>query len=236
MAHAPALLRTNTAPVFPANNNHFGGIPSSSGISGPRISQLSGSTAVNSSRMASPAPSTSSGAPITPVPSNGNPVATANIINQQADASRSLYQICVALRQRLAQLPGFEPYLENLDQQSGSDDGPVETLWNLLRAGHPLLAIYNNSLQPADPLAVAPSNNESKRTKLAIFKFVEACMKDLQIPATQLFVVADLTGNDTTGLVKVCPPRDAPCYSVFSFGGTARHKSPLMLLRCRLCP
>ncbi|EMR65139.1 putative cdc24 protein [Eutypa lata UCREL1] len=163
-------METNTAPVFPANNNHFGGISSSSGISGSR--------------------------------SSSNPVATANIINQQADASRSLYQICVALRQRLAQVPGFEPYLENLDQQSGDDDGPVESLWNLLRAGHPLLAIYNNSLQPNDPLAVAPSPNEAKRTKLAIFKFVEACMRDLQIPATQLFVVADLTGNDTTGLVK----------------------------------
>ena len=137
-------------------------------------------------------------------PGSSNPVATANIINQQADASRSLYQICVALRQRLAQLPGFEPYLENLDDQNGADDdGPVESLWNLLRAGHPLLAIYNNALQPPEPLAVAASANEARRTKLAIFKFVEACMKDLQIPATELFVVADLTGNDTTGLVKV---------------------------------
>ncbi|RYP07072.1 hypothetical protein DL765_009261 [Monosporascus sp. GIB2] len=203
MAHAPALLRTNTAPVFPANNNHFGGVPTSSGISGPRASQWSGSTAVNSTRMASPAPSMN-GTPGTQAPGNSNPVATANIINQQADASRSLYQICVALRQRLAQLPGFEPYLENLDQQlQGGEDGPVESLWNLLRAGHPLLAIYNNSLQPAEPLAVGPSPNEAKRTKLAIFKFVEACMRDLHIPAQQLFVVADLTGNDTTGLVKV---------------------------------
>ena len=142
-------------------------------------------------------------------PGSSNPVATANIINQQADASRSLYQICVALRQRLAQLPGFEPYLENLDQSSAEDDGPVESLWSLLRAGHPLLAIYNNSLQPPEPLAVAASGNEARRTKLAIFKFVEACMKDLQIPATELFVVADLTGNDTTGLVKVCITLDA---------------------------
>ena len=157
-------------------------------------------------------------------PGSSNPVATANIINQQADASRSLYQICVALRQRLAQLPGFEPYLENLDdpQTGADDDGPVESLWNLLRAGHPLLAIYNNSLRPQEPLAVAASANEAKRTKLAIFKFVEACMRDLQIPATELFVVADLTGNDTTGLVKVrnrSPFLVIYCYQHFSITG-----------------
>lgn len=132
-------------------------------------------------------------------------MATANIINQKADASRSLYQICVSLRQRLAQVPGFDEHLKTLDQQAanGDDGGPVESLWNLLRTGHPLLTVYN-SLQPETPLRVEETAAvESKRAKIAIFRFVQACLKDLAIPPAECFVINDLMGNDTTGFVKV---------------------------------
>lgn len=125
-------------------------------------------------------------------------MATTNIINQKADASRSLYQICVSLKQRLAKVPGFEPFLQQLDPYD-----PVDPLWNLLRTGYPLLAIYN-SLKPAEPLKVEDANvSEAKKSKIAIFKFVQACMKDLQVSPTECFVITDLMGNDTTGFVKV---------------------------------
>ncbi|KAI1506384.1 hypothetical protein F5X99DRAFT_1269 [Biscogniauxia marginata] len=201
MAHAPALLRTNTAPVFPANNT-YGGI-SSSTMSGPRASQLSGSTAYNSSASSTSLASMSTATTLGPN-TNGSVVATANIINQKADASRSLYQICVALKQRLAKVPNFEEHLRALDEQqaASSDDGGVESLWNFFRSGPPLLAIYN-SLQPETPLKVDSVTNESKRSKLSIFKFIEACLKQLEIPAVECFVISDLTGNDTTGFVKV---------------------------------
>ncbi|KAI1637280.1 hypothetical protein F4809DRAFT_661366 [Biscogniauxia mediterranea] len=201
MAHAPALLRTNTAPVFPANNT-YGGIPSST-MSGPRASQLTGSTAYNSSPSTTSLSSMSTATTVAPS-TNGNVVATANIINQKADASRSLYQICVSLKQRLAQVPNFEEHLRALDEQqaASSDDGGVESLWNLFRSGPPLLAVYN-SLQPETPLKVDGALNEARRSKLAIFKFIEACLKQLEIPAVECFVISDLTGNDTTGFVKV---------------------------------
>ncbi|CAJ2511709.1 Uu.00g073340.m01.CDS01 [Anthostomella pinea] len=201
MAFAPALLRTNTAPIFPASSNTYGGI-SSSTMNGPRISQLSGSTAVNSASNTSLA-SMSTGNTTAPS-ANGNPVATANIINQRADASRSLYQICLSLRQRLNQVPDFEEHLQTLEEQpaSGDDDGPVEALWSLFRAGPPLLAIYN-CLQLGTPLRVDNITNESKRSKLSIFRFIEACLKQLEIPASECFVISDLMGNDTTGFVKV---------------------------------
>ncbi|KAI8692005.1 DH domain-containing protein [Fusarium sp. Ph1] len=193
MAHAP-LLRTNTTPVFP-NSNGFGGLPQNSMNHAPRASQLSGSTAFAGSSAS--LSSLASAATITP--QNGGPVlATANIINQKADASRSLYQICISLKQRLAQVPGFDPYLETLDPND-----PVDPLWNLFRTGYPLLLIYN-ALQPEEELKVEDSSaNEAKKSKIAIFKFVQACMKELQIPSSHSFVITDLMGNDTSGFVKV---------------------------------
>lgn len=161
----------------------------------PRTSQLSGSTAFNgsSASLASLATAT------TAVPQNGGPViATANIINQKADASRSLYHLCMSLKARLALVPDFDHHLQRLDPID-----PVESLWGLFRAGYPLLAIYN-SLQPATPLTVDDTNAaESKKAKLALFKFIQACLKDLGIPSADCFVISDVLGNDTTGFVKV---------------------------------
>jgi cell division control protein 24 len=147
-------------------------------------------------------------------------MATANIINQRADASRSLYQICVALKQRLAQVPDFEGYLDDLETQTaaGEDGGPVESLWDLLRTGHPLLVVYN-SVQPEKALKVGDDEGggkADKRSKLAIFRFVQACTKDLQIPSTECFMINDLLGEDTTGFVKVRPTRET------ASGSTAR--------------
>jgi cell division control protein 24 len=160
--------------------------------SAPRTSQLSGSTYAGSSTSL-----TTLNSDMTVV-ANGPVVATSNIINQKADASRSLYQICISLKQRLAQVPGFEPFLENLDPTD-----PVDPLWNLFRSGYPLLVIYN-SLQPAEPLSVDDANaSDSKKSKIAIFKFVQACMKELQVPPSDSFVITDLMGNDTSGFVKV---------------------------------
>lgn len=160
--------------------------------SAPRTSQLSGSTAYAGSSTSL----TSFNSDMTVV-ANGPVVATSNIINQKADASRSLYQICISLKQRLAQVPGFEQFLQHLDPTD-----PVDPLWNLLRSGYPLLVIYN-TLQPAEPLTVDdPNASDSKKSKIAIFKFVQACMKELQVPPADSFVITDLMGTDTSGFVK----------------------------------
>lgn len=201
MAHAP-LLRTNTAPVFRSNSSGVGVLQQNSMSSAPRGSQLSGSTAYAGSSAS--LSSLASASTVLPGQNGQNgqhsgPImATGNIINQKADASRSLYQICVSLKQRLGQVPGFDPFLEQLDPSD-----PVDPLWNLFRTGYPLLTIYN-SLQPTEPLKVEdPNASEAKKSKIAIFKFVQACMKELQVPPAQSFVITDLMGNDTSGFVKV---------------------------------
>lgn len=205
-SHAP-LLRTNTAPVFQHSTDGVARLANMSMSSAPRASQLSGSTVYPSTTSLT---SLSNASTIVSPPSNGQVVATNNIINQKADASRSLYQICVALKQRLRLVPGFESCMDQLDeteQQGGDASGPVEGLWNLLRAGLPLLAIYN-ACEPDELLDVANVPNENKRAKMAIGKFVQGCSQQLKIPSQDMFIISDLLGTDTTGFVKVSIYRD----------------------------
>lgn len=171
--------------------------------SAPRASQLSGSTAFPSTTSLA---SLANASTIVSPPPGGQVIATNNIINQKADASRSLYQICVTLKQRLRLVPNFEDYLQQLEDkelEDGPDGGPVEGLWSLLRTGLPLLRIYN-STDPDDPLDVASVPNEQKRAKMAIGKFVQGCSQNLKIPSQDMFIISDLLGTDTTGFVKVC--------------------------------
>ncbi|KAK3904415.1 Rho guanine nucleotide exchange factor scd1 [Staphylotrichum tortipilum] len=202
MAHPP-LLRMNTGPAAPMD---FVDRLNTMGIqSAPRASQLTGSATFPITNSSTSVNSLSTATTIA-APANGQVVATSNIINQRADASRSLYQICLSLKQRLAKVPGFEAYMEDLELMARDphEGGPVESLWKLLRTGYPLLAIYN-ALQPDTPLQLQeqPGVSEAKRSKIAILRFVEACKSKLMLPTTEVFIITDLAGNDTTGFVKV---------------------------------
>ncbi|KAI0905423.1 Rho guanyl nucleotide exchange factor [Ustulina deusta] len=170
-------------------------------MSSLRASHLSGSTAVNSASTTSLA-SMASSTTVTP-PASGV-VATANIINQRADASRSLYQMCISLKQRLAKVPDFERHLQGVEQDAASSEyNPVESLWGMLRNGDPLITIYN-SIKPDFPLNPSDiTTDPTKYPKAAAFKFISACLTQLQIPAADCFTVSDLMNEDTTGFVKV---------------------------------
>lgn len=199
--HGP-LTRTNTAPVFPTRSPNAGLPGLSQTMShASRSSQMSGSTAYASSSTTSLSSMTSSATLVGPV-NGGIVVATNNIINQRADASRSLYQICVNLKQRLAQVPGFASHLNDTDnEEEGEDMDPVSSLWRCLRKGTPLMTIYN-ALQPAEPLQMDEAM-AAKNPKKPAFKFVEACLRDLKMPPGECFTLSDLFGDDTTGFVKV---------------------------------
>ena len=136
-------------------------------------------------------------------PPNANDVtATANIMNSVADASSSLFQICVSLRQRLMGVPGFSDALIEEEEDADEDTDPVTVLWRTFRRGLPLILLYN-ALEPAQPLVLGASVREDKRGKAATFKFLQACVNDLKFPAEDCFIVTDLYGDDTTGFVKV---------------------------------
>ena len=129
-----------------------------------------------------------------------------NIMNRRADSNSSLYQICINLRRRLAKVPGFGPYLEEMEQDEEEGDDatdPVTLMWNMLRRGFPLMAIYN-ALQPRVRLEVNQSRvTEANVGKAATFKFLQACLEELSFPAPECFLITDLYGSDTTGFVKV---------------------------------
>ena len=153
--------------------------------------------------------------PPPPMPSNAGAVAAAgqpagdsdvtatnNVMNTVADASSSLFQICVSLRQRLHGVPGFSESLLEEEEDADEDTDPVTLLWRTFRRGYPLMLLYN-ALRPNQPLVLPASVREDKRGKAATFKFLQACLADLKFPQEEMFIITDLYGDDTTGFVKV---------------------------------
>lgn len=132
----------------------------------------------------------------------GDVTATDNIMNSVADASSSLFQICVTLRQRLLGVPGFGESMIEVEQEADEDTDPVTLLWRTFRRGIPLLTLYN-ALRPAQPLVLGPGVRDDKRGKASTFKFIQACVNDLKFPQEECFIITDLYGDDTTGFVKV---------------------------------
>ena len=128
-----------------------------------------------------------------------------NIVNRRGGTESSLYQSCLALRRRLAEVPGFEPYLLDQEDQDNDETDPVTSMWNMLRRGFPLLTVYN-ALQPEQAISVDPDKfggREDKASKQATFQFLSACMTKLKFPAGDCFMVTDLYSSDTNGLVRV---------------------------------
>lgn len=132
----------------------------------------------------------------------GEVMATDNIMNSVADASSSLFQICVSLRQRLYAVPGFSDSLIEEEEDADEDTDPVTLLWRTFRRGYPLMMLYN-ALRPEKLLALGPGVREDKKGKAATLKFLSACINELKFPAEECFIVTDLYGDDTTGFVKV---------------------------------
>ena len=129
-----------------------------------------------------------------------------NIVNRKGGVNSSLYQMCLALRARLARVPEFEPWLEEMEaeeQEEDADTDPVTSMWNMLRRGQPLLTIFN-AIGPQKRLELEVSKlSVDKFGKKATFMFLQGCIGELKIPPTDVFIVTDLYGTDTTGFVKV---------------------------------
>ncbi|KAL8647843.1 MAG: hypothetical protein Q9226_006263 [Calogaya cf. arnoldii] len=145
-------------------------------------------------------------APTTRPQANDAPRQDNNIMNIRGTLDSSLYQICLSLRRRLAHVPGFHQYLAEMEEEEAEADGatdPVTSMWNCLRRGYPLMTIYN-AFRPHSPLHVDANRLAERQIgKAATFKFLQACLTDLMIPANDCFLITDLYGGDTTGFVKV---------------------------------
>lgn len=141
----------------------------------------------------------------TPLNANGDSGAPMldrnNIINVRE--GESLYQICIKLRRRLAEVPGFHQYLEEMEQREEEGSDPVSSLWQCFRTGLPLLAIYNASQPEEGELKVKQSQVPEKIGKEATYLFTKACNQKMNIPQSEIFRITDLFSDNTTGFVKV---------------------------------
>lgn len=163
----------------------------------------------------------------------GAPQAANNIGNKPAVAGSSLYQACLALRDRLWCVPGFgEAYLSESTLEPSPDGSaplsglasappspkanappatrpiassdPVTQLWQLFRLGAPLCALFNH-LGPRTPLGINPDANRSNANecKKQVARFIIALQNELGWDPDDCFTVSQLYLNDTNGFVKV---------------------------------
>ncbi|CAI2166102.1 17870_t:CDS:2 [Funneliformis geosporum] len=139
-----------------------------------------------------------------------------NTLNRPAQASQSLYPLCIDLLERLYCVEGFEQYLtkgqnnvsinsslvgtptlENSPNSIIRND-PITLLWQTFRLGYPLCALYN-ALKPQKELKITIET----KPKDSVYKFLEACLKELQFKSEQLFTITQLFQDDTNGFVNV---------------------------------
>ncbi|KAG8818318.1 hypothetical protein FRC19_010728 [Serendipita sp. 401] len=149
------------------------------------------------------------------------PVAMNTMLNKQA--ATSLYQQCLALRNRLLKVHDFAPYLALVDRhpEFGSLD-VVHRLWHTLALGTPLCFLYNLlDLPMTDRLSVNTDPDDidiyekdpeaalrTRKRAAALFIMGVQKLKNSGQWSTdaELFTVTELTGldnKDTNGFVKV---------------------------------
>lgn len=151
----------------------------------------------------------------------GAPLAANSIGNKPAIAGSSLYQACLALRDRLWCVPEFgDTFLdansvpealagpsdntpESMRPRFPSSD-PVTQLWQCFRLGAPLCWLYNR-LQPDAPLPLSQdaTRSNANECKKQVAKFIMALQHKLGWDAGEIFTVSQLYLNDTNGFVKV---------------------------------
>lgn len=132
----------------------------------------------------------------------GGPMADKNnIINVRE--GESLYRQCINLRRRLSGVPGFRPYIEEMEERENEGADPVSSLWQCFRSGLPLLAIYNASNPEEGDLTIPSDMPEKKLGKTAAFLFIKSCLTQMEIPSADTFTVTELYSDNTTGFLKV---------------------------------
>ncbi|KAK6541262.1 hypothetical protein TWF694_008627 [Orbilia ellipsospora] len=135
-----------------------------------------------------------------------NPKANDSVINQKADGSQSLYNICCRLKQRLETIPGMIKYLDTHAVNTENPDlpiDPVQQIWQTFRSGAPLVHLYN-ALCPDKKLKGADEIPEALNKKKAlVFQFLKNINEELHLSGDNTFIITNVYGDDTTGFVKV---------------------------------
>jgi len=145
-------------------------------------------------------------------PSTTTTIATSSSSNSTV----SLYQTCIALRDRLQGVHDFQHFLELTEKPNSNDPASdhdhldtldldvVSHLWRCFMLGPSLCCIYN-AMNPNKPLDVNYDCTlaDLKECKKAVYHFLVA-IRGI-VPESKLFTISDLYNNNTNGIVKVVP-------------------------------
>ncbi|EWC45286.1 hypothetical protein DRE_06013 [Drechslerella stenobrocha 248] len=134
------------------------------------------------------------------------PTATDSLINKQADASQSLYQICMNLKKRLELLPEVKKHLEEFSTDPEDRDlpaDPVYQLWQTFRNGASLAYLSKTlTLGTVVKESTEVPDSLNKKKKL-VFQFLKEANEKLNLSGDDIFMITHLYGEDTNGFVKV---------------------------------
>ena len=134
----------------------------------------------------------------------------------------SLYQTCIALRDRLQGVAGFQHFLELTEKPNSNDPASpgdqldtldldvVSHLWRCFMLGPSLCCIYN-AMKPTKPLEINYDCTlaDLKECKKAVYHFLVAIRSI--VPESKMFTISDLYNNNTNGIVKVPLVQTVPC-------------------------
>jgi len=116
-----------------------------------------------------------------------------------------LFHKCLYLQQRLRQILTFERWMIEEEDKVGDDTDAVTILWRTLQRGYPLIEVYN-VFNPQVSLSVGDLGrdlDDKKSSRIAVNKFIEACVHELKFPLGECFTLGDLYGDDISGFLKV---------------------------------
>ncbi|KAF3905383.1 Kalirin [Orbilia brochopaga] len=134
------------------------------------------------------------------------PTATDSLINKQADASQSLYQICMNLKKRLELIPEVKKHLDEFAADPEDPDlpaDPVYQVWQTFRNGASL-ALLSRMLVTGAPVKDATEVPDSlNKKKKLVFQFLKEGNEKLKLSGDDTFIISHLYGEDTNGFVKV---------------------------------
>ena len=148
-------------------------------------------------------------------PPRSAPSIAPSTVSSSSNSTVSLYQTCIALRDRLQGVPGFQHFLELTEKPNSNDPASptdhldtldldvVSHLWRCFMLGPSLCCIYN-AMNPAKALDVNYDCTlaDLKECKKAVYHFLVA-IRGI-VPESKMFTISDLYNNNTNGIVKVC--------------------------------
>jgi cell division control protein 24 len=152
---------------------------------------------------------------------NSNPLESVH----DREESRSIFHDCIEAELQLSQLSGFKEIFASV-RETDEDIDPLALLVRVFREGGPLVMLYDafddrlrrqltsspryydgiDRILQCNPNGTEWPGNTSvplATVKLTVYRFIEACLENLEVPPDSCFQLDDLFGDRISGHLKV---------------------------------